>query len=134
MYRLAVDKPGLYFPNIRVVMTDLYESDTAVAEVANYYRDKVYKWLKSGKYDQVLDYFSVSNGKVTFDKGETTDANRDLKAKYVKEKYLSHTGMVKLVERVKRKTGILAYDFTKNQSVIKHAIKSIFKTQLEKHM
>lgn len=132
MYRLAV-KPEIYYPNIRIVMTDLYESDTAVAEVANYYRDKVYKWLKSGKFDSILDYFTVDGNNISFKKGETTDANRNAKAKYIKNKYLTHIGMIKLVERVKQKTGLVAYDFTRNQSLVKHTIKNIFRSQLEKY-
>lgn len=133
MYRLPVEQPKLYFPKINVVMTDLYESDTAISQVALFYRDKVYKWLKSGKYDKILDYFTINNNKGSYNTSQTTDDNRHAKAKYVKNKYLSHDSMIKLVERVKRKTGILAYDFTKNNSTVKHAIKKIFIEQLKKY-
>lgn len=138
MYTIHSIGQDLYFPNIRIMMTDLYETDAAIYEVASYYKKKIIHWFKSGDFDDILKYFIKKDGKISVvdtkkDVSQTT-ADRHDKIKFITERFLTRDGMIKLVEQVKYKTGLGAYDFTRNNKYVKTVIKHIFKAQIRKHM
>jgi len=125
---------NIYYPNIRIMMPDLYETDLVIKETAELYRYKIIEWLKNGNFDNILNMLKIENDTVKLGKSETTDENRRAKAHYIKKKFLTETGITAIIQRVKDATGLAAGEMTFNKKIVKRTIQKLFKNKLAKHL
>ena len=123
-----------YYPNIRIIMPDLYESDLTINETAEFYRHKIIEWLKNGDFDDVLDLLIVDDKKIKPGKDTTTDENRKNKIRYIKNKFLTESSMIAIINNVKSKTRLSANEFVINRKLVKRAIRKLFINKLKKYI
>ncbi len=121
-----------YYPNIKIMMTDLYDSNTIVFELAQEYREKITKWLKQTKFGSLLQYFVVKNGQAKFGIDDNNN-HVNTKIKYIKKKILTPEMCIRLIEKVKMETGLSAHDFSINKKWVKYVIYNILKTKFKKY-
>ena len=131
---LNLNNDYVYYPNIRIMMPDLYESDLTIKETAEIYRYKIIDWLKRGDYDDVLDLLTIDDRNIRPGKNETTDENRREKIKYIKRKFLTESSMNAIIDNVKSKTGLSANEFIINRKIVKKAILKLFINKIKKYL
>lgn len=131
---------NLYFPNIRIMFPSMYESQQLVHDLARYYIVKITHWLNNNSYNGLLKYFVVSNGDVSFiDNKNHLDESDDKyktekKIKYFISKFLKFDNVLKLIDKLKYETGLMAHEFRANGKFIKSMIYNVFKKQFDKNL
>ena len=102
------------------------------ADVTNYFKTKLHTWLDDEYYNEIINEFSVSNNKITFEKKPQKHSEQENKLikEHIYQTYYTDRTIYKLLKSYAKKYKLKWWDLRKNDKYVKIFIFKYLKTKL----